>query len=144
MATAKKNSDQLYKCRIFAQSGSRTVKGEILSIVPGSSIRIKFKKPKSSKYVISPFPWSKIIHYSGEVGGEGTVCVQDERVTTKIVKASIDTDAKTNFLILTTDQNETIYVKPENVDAIADDGVEPPTSEIKKKKDKEKEKEKKK
>jgi hypothetical protein len=124
-STPKSNSRALYKCLIQSPYSVRTYTGSIISIANKISISFKYKKPSSPKFIIRTIPWSNIISYSGEIGEIGSLSFYDSKVTFKIVYGSVQPDEKTGLMILDTEENERIFVKPECLEAVAENDIVP-------------------
>lgn len=113
---AKSNSGTAYKCTIFAEMGQHTInKGELLEVNDGVSIKFKYKKPRSSRYAIQIIAWEDLIFYSAT-----SVSFKTPKAPVKTYgSATVETD-KNNMTKLYTDEGETVYVKPQCLQAISD------------------------
>jgi hypothetical protein len=130
-----KNTPAIHKCTIFS-SGPRTREGIILGMMPGQYINLKFRKEGSSKWGTKIIPWAKMISYEGKQGEEGAkVSYTDDRLkVSRVVKGSVEFDEKLKMAIINTNENGTIYVKPEHLEQDTIEGVDAPEGGSKKKK----------
>lgn len=136
-AALKKNTGPLYKISIFSPEGQVNHKCEILDVIKNIGLYIRYKKPRSSKFARRTVPWSQIIAYGkGEKGTlEGFISYKSQRVPIlRPFKGTVDFDEATGLHIVTSDENIIYHVRPDCLEAVADESDDAPAKETKPKK----------
>lgn len=129
---ASSNSSGNFKCNIIAP-GVRSRIGLIKSI-DTNCLTLLYKKSKSSKFAYEIVPISRLISYEGGVGSKGKVTYIHERAEVMTMKGSVDSDPKSSMMKIVTEKNETHFVNPKFLEAIADTEDTIPSDKKEKKK----------
>ena len=122
MARAKKPAVD-YTATLFTES-TREVSGTLLEVTE-SQVVMRYKKPRSSKYLVQAFPRAQVIAIYGNVGDEvGTVVMNLQRTEYDSFEVSGFEFVGDGTVVLTTVDGGTVTVNEANVELIGTESGE--------------------
>ena len=122
MARAKKPAVD-YTATLFTDS-TREVSGTLLEVTE-SQVVMRYKKPRSSKYLVQAFPRAQVIAIYGNVGDEvGTVVMNLQRTEYDSFEVSGFEFVGDGTVVLTTVDGGTVTVNEANVELIGTESGE--------------------
>jgi hypothetical protein len=131
MARAKKPAVD-YTATLFTES-TREVSGTLLEVTE-SQVVMRYKKPRSSKFLVQAFPRAQVIAIYGNVGDEvGTVVMNLQRTEYDSFEVSGFEFVGDGTVVLTTVEGGTVTVNEANVELIGTESGEAAASTVAKK-----------